>query len=834
MTTKQVIILAALAVVFSLGLVIIWEFGLEDWASPFFSKNYVAEPFFERLEDVLSATGITLLVVIGLAFFGLRAIDAGRRQFQDLIELAPDAILVHREGKVLYANSAAATLFGAEKMYEIEGRPLLELFHLQSHADVVLRIDELKVGARRVLPSAELKVQRLDGTQLDVEAVTGLSSFQGSVAYQTVVRDISKRRQVEEHLRKLSRAVEQSASSVCITDTKGTIEFVNPRFAELSGYDADEVVGLNPRILKSGELGSEAYNDLWSTISAGREWRGEFHNRRKDGSLYWVSASISPVRNAEGAITHFLAIEDDISGQKRSEELLREARDWAAGAQERLTDAIESISEAFILCDADDRVILWNANYLDFYPELRTVLDVGVPFEDLVRAFAATGAPADAATDPEAWIRKRLIQHRLADGNPHVQRLGDGRWLLVSENRTSEGGIVSVRTDITERMQAEKALRRSEERYELAVEAGKVGVWDWNIKTGEMYIAPKLKAMLGYEDTEVPNRFEAWMELVHAEDRPHVKAATAAHLEGRTERHEVRYRRVHKNGSSYWFKASGVVQRDTQGRPERMAGTDADIIDHVLTEAALRAAKDNAEVANRAKTEFLANMSHELRTPLNSIIGFSDILVNQSFGPMGVPEYVEYARDINSAGSHLLSLINDILDVSRIEVEALSLNEQRIDAAHMANSCQRLVLDRAKRAKLNLVLDMPKQFPAALYADERRVKQVLLNLLANSIKFTEPGGTVTLKGMLDEEGRFVFAVADTGIGIAPEDIEAAMSTFGQVDSSFTRRYEGAGLGLPLSKKLVELHGGGLSLESQPGVGTTVTIRFPKERTVYLA
>jgi len=222
-------------------------------------------------------------------------------------------------------------------------------------------------------------------------------------------------------------------------------------------------------------------------------------------------------------------------------------------------------------------------------------------------------------------------------------------------------------------------------------------------------------------------------------------------------------------------------------------------------------------------------MSHELRTPLNSVIGFSDILANQLFGPIESPRYREYIKDINDAGKDLLRLINDILDIARIERGRLSLNERSIDVPKLITSCYRLVLGRANESGLHLAMHVSDNLPA-LFADELRVKQMLLNLLSNAIKFTPAGGNVTVGADVDSENRFVFTIVDTGIGIANEDIGTALSVFGQVDGRLTRKYEGAGLGLPLSKSLVELHGGEMILQSQAGTGTTVTVRFPRSRT----
>ena len=241
-------------------------------------------------------------------------------------------------------------------------------------------------------------------------------------------------------------------------------------------------------------------------------------------------------------------------------------------------------------------------------------------------------------------------------------------------------------------------------------------------------------------------------------------------------------------------------------------------------------ARDQAELANRAKSEFLANMSHELRTPLNAVIGFSDVMKIEMFGPVGDAKYREYVKDINASGVHLLNLINDILDLSKIEAGKTELREENVDVSRVLASCIALVKQRAGEAGVAIECNTPSSLPA-LYADERKFKQIVINLLSNAIKFTPKGGKVTVRIWSHANDGYVFQVADTGIGIALVDIPKALAPFQQIDSDLNRKYEGTGLGLPLTKALAESHGGSMGLQSEVGVGTTVTVRFPAERIV---
>jgi len=267
------------------------------------------------------------------------------------------------------------------------------------------------------------------------------------------------------------------------------------------------------------------------------------------------------------------------------------------------------------------------------------------------------------------------------------------------------------------------------------------------------------------------------------------------------------------------------------------------VVERNLTELALLAAKQeaeraadaarlallNAESANRAKTEFLANMSHELRTPLNAIIGFSDVIQNEIMGRIEEnPKYIDYARDIREAGGHLLNVINDILDIAKIEAGQLDLREDAFDSGRALDACISMLANRAEEAGVHLIREGGES-QASIWGDEKKFKQIVLNLLSNAIKFTPKGGNVTLSIGIEGEGGFELRVSDTGIGIAKEDLEKALAPFSQVDNVQQRNYEGTGLGLPISRALAELHGGSLEIESEPGLGTTVTVRLPSER-----
>ncbi len=389
---------------------------------------------------------------------------------------------------------------------------------------------------------------------------------------------------------------------------------------------------------------------------------------------------------------------------------------------------------------------------------------------------------------------------------------------------------VALETEMHERVGAEEALRTSETRLRHAQHMAKLGHWSWDENDDHLHLSSETAFILGVGPEDLPLHTSEFNErFVHPEDRGDYMARADQKLDEAVE-YQLEYRILRPDGEVRCIFELAEITYDDCGQRVGMSGTIQDITERKQAEERVRAAKEAAEAASRAKSEFLAAMSHELRTPLNAIIGFSEILKEQMFGPLGNEKYVVYTSDIHASGSHLLAVINDILDIARVEAGETKLREDDLDTRAVIDAAMRLVAPRAEAGEVVLETKILKPL-ACLRGDECKIKQILVNLLSNAVKFTPASGTVRLIAKCNRNGELVITIRDTGIGMATEDMPKALAPFGQIDSALDRKYEGTGLGLPLTKTMVELHGGTLTIDSEVGVGTSVTVKFPLERTI---
>jgi PAS domain S-box-containing protein len=449
---------------------------------------------------------------------------------------------------------------------------------------------------------------------------------------------------------------------------------------------------------------------------------------------------------------------------------------------------------------------------------------------------------------------RRQAEDALRESEERYRQLNADLERRVAERTAElEAANKDLQQQIAERKRFEEAMHKSEERLELAMLGSDDGFWDWDIVTGVDYFSPRWAEMLGYDVGEIEPHIHSWEQLIHSDDRPRVNQAFQAHVAGQTPLFEVRHRMKTRSGEWKWVLYRGkVVSRNEEGRAIRMAGTQRDITELKQAEEDLRQAKEAAEAANRAKSEFLANMSHEIRTPMNAVIGMTNLLLDT---PLSADQR-EFAETIYTSSNTLLTLINDILDFSKIEGGKLSLEQQPFNIHLCIEEALDLVVAAAEQKRLGLTYRVAPGTPDNLLGDVTRVRQILVNLLSNAIKFTERGEVIVfvdarepIEGSTntpqpatagnqdeqdeqDEQGEqgereieIHLAVRDTGIGIAQNDIARLFKSFSQLDTSMTRKYGGTGLGLVISRRLAEMMGGRIWVESEPGQGSTFHVTF---------
>ncbi len=604
----------------------------------------------------------------------------------------------------------------------------------------------------------------------------------------------------------------------------GTVVALNQPACALAGLPPDAVVG-RPAWEFRGWARTDAiaarFRHSIETAAAGRIIRYETDLVTDDGPRV-MDVSIKPIFDEAGAVVLMVAEARDITERKRIENSLRDS-------EARLRSYLDAAMEGFFISDAHGHCVDVNpaaCQALGFRRE--EILRMRVP--DLIARDHPLGEASRAGfrtAEQTGLFRGEMALRRKDGGIVHAE---------VNAVRLDNGCYLGVIRDVTKRRLAEEGLRTSTSRLSALVRAlpDLVFILDDEgryreviTSTDELLVLP-IPSMLGFrlDDILPPETAGILMETLRL-----------TLDSGQPQR--VEYALTVQAGPRWFEGRTQMLTSDFGARPMVLVLA-RDITDRVEAAERLAAAKEQAEAANHAKSAFLATMSHELRTPLNAIIGFSEIMLHELFGALGSPRYYEYARHIQNSGRHLLDLINNVLDMSKLEAGRFMLDEAWVTVPEALESCRALAALPADRGGVALTVACPADLPR-LFADERALRQILLNVLVNAVKFTPQGGRVEVEaGVRDGDGEsgsgpeasrgaFVITVRDTGIGIAADALARIAQPFQQADSSIAQRFGGTGLGLSISRNLIELHGGTLHIESELGRGTTVTILFPAGR-----
>lgn len=501
------------------------------------------------------------------------------------------------------------------------------------------------------------------------------------------------------------------------------------------------------------------------------------------------------------------------------QEELRESR-------EILRQVIDAVPALICATDRDGKVLFSNSAGAN---------RIGISTDEMI------GMSRDDGLAPEDAKRHQTLDRRLYEGTEDLMTFEeeiagpDGAMrtfltvkspLLGHEDEVS--GVVTVALDITDRKEVERVAQRQRSHLGVVID----NIPDWIFATDEQHkiTLANLAVARAFHTTPDEMVGKSFEDFVTQTDR--VESDRSANVEVLRSGKETRLPEVSTAdvfGERQWLQTVKLPFVSSTGEIEVLSVT-TEVSAHRRAEEVLREAKEQAESANHNKTEFLANLSHELRTPLNHIMGFAQVMAEESYGPHNDPRYRDYANNIHESGKHLLAILNDILDVSRLETGVWQLVERQVDFNRVADSVLRIVAERTDRDGLILDKKLDAQLPQVI-ADERMVRQMLLNLLSNASKFTDQGGCITVESRRTEDGGVALVVSDTGVGIDQQDFETVLTPFGQVENAMSRKNAGTGLGLSLVKSMIELHGGSVSIDSVLGEGASIILEFPANRVM---
>jgi PAS domain S-box-containing protein len=605
---------------------------------------------------------------------------------------------------------------------------------------------------------------------------------------------------------------------VSMTDVQGVITYVNDKFCEVSGYSRDELLGQKHSMLKSGFHNLSFYKELWETITQGNVWHGTICNLRKNGAEYWVEGTIVPFLDENGIPYKYVSARTDITEFRQNEQRLQ-------------------LSQKFANIGTWD----WNIRTGDLYwsdsiwplfgynkEVTETTYDnflAAIQVEDRQKVIDAVNNCLNEGAEYN-------IEHRVvwADGSIH--------WLLERGDvlRSDKGEplhMLGMVQDISTRKFVELELVEREQQLQKAQSMAHIGNWQADIKTGELSWSDEIYRIFGFEPNSFKPNVEIFKSAIHPDDIKKVeKSEKHAKLTGT---HDVIHRIVQANGSIRHVHELALAELNEKGELIKLTGTVQDITERIEAEQELIKAREEAEEASDAKSQFLSNMSHELRTPLNAIMGFSQLLKMEDIDPLNESQF-ENVNEILKAGKHLQELINEVLDLAKIESGNYEISIETVILGELIAESLQLITPLAQKRGIeiyiqhngsNIKVDQLLQQTIAVRADRLRLKQALLNLLSNAVKYNSENGQIIISCNQTDNKQTCISISDKGIGLTAEQQTQLFTAFNRMGAEQTG-IEGTGIGLVITKNIIELMGGTIGVNSQPGKGCTFWIELPSE------
>ncbi|MFZ4463811.1 MAG: PAS domain S-box protein [Bacteroidales bacterium] len=880
-------------------------------------------------------------------------IRQSEQNYKTLFFDSPDGYLIIQDGIFIECNKASEAMIGGNSSIILGKSPdqLSPEFQPNGRKSSEYALELIAETYSKGHNSFEWVHCRFDGTEFLTQIDLTVMEYKGNQVLFTTWQDITESRKAEESNRKLSRAVEQSPVSIVITNIDGNIEYANPQACETTGYSLSELLGKNPRVLKSGETSSDEYSYLWNNISNGKEWKGIFHNKRKNGELYWESSTIAPIVDVNGKISHYVAIKEDITQRKLAEEELSKFRTISEQANYgnaiaslngtllysntafakmhgyevdeivgrnlsmlhneeqmiRVSETIEilqkkgnfnaeevwrtrkdgsvfpSLMNGNLIFDSQDRPQFMSANTIDITEiklaeekireqniRLNAIMDA---MPDIIFISDKEGNYLEAYTSKTSTTKIKAsanIGRNVRDvfdsqtADIHLNKIKEclsTRQMVTYEYPKDEDGeqhfyearivalddkkVLRFVRDITERKQNESEIRK----LTLAIEQSPVAIAITDLDANILYVSPAFYNTTGYTADEVIGKNTRILKSGLTDSAIYDSLWETLRAGNSWQGEWINKK---KSGELYWESISITPVLNEEGQITSYLAVKQDISDRKKQEQEIRdlnmnleirieertkdlensnleldKARIDAEQANMAKSEFLSRMSHELRTPMNSILGFGQLL---EMGDLNTAQ-VKGVSHIMKSGKHLLELINEVLDISRIESGRISLSLEPVELQGVIRETVDIVQPLASARQIKIKLTGENLNFLHVKSDRQRLKQVLLNIVNNAVKYNTDLGSVIIHTSIvegKEAGKDIIriAVSDTGPGITKEDLPKIFTPFERIGAEKTTT-EGTGLGLAVVKKLMDAMHGGLGVESEYGNGSTFWIELPR-------
>jgi len=785
------------------------------------------------------------------------SLKRNEEKFKKLANLSFEGILISHNGIALDVNKSFLKMFGY-KSKELLGENVNTIIFPEKYHKI---ITENRISNNtKVL---EIEAIRKDGSMFDLEIESRNINIGNGIKHRvTSFRDLTERKKIESENIKFSTILKQSANTIVVTDILGNIEYTNPKFTEVTGYTAKEALGLNPRVLSSGKQSKEFYQYMWETIKSGKTWKGQFQNKAKNGTLFWEQSTITPIKNEAGEIINYLAIKEDITKRKKSEDQLKSAFETIKEKEDYLSTILKTTNEGF-----------WTINNkgitLEVNPEMCKIL--GYSQKNIIGKSIFEFVDKE---NTEIFIKQLKIRNKNLSSTYEIELLKSNAKNIpclfktspIYNNKNEKIGSFAMVTDISELKKAyeisenqNQELRKlsyelsnkntllieSTDRFKNLFEQSPVSIWEQDFSEAiallltkkaetsnlETYLdqnpnfvkkcISKIKVLdvnkATLELLGVKNKEELLAQIVKTDSEKSVNAVKKELLSfiyGETEfKDETEF--IGTNGEVI----SAIIK-------STLINTEGKVIASIIDVSELTKAKEKAEGSDRLKTEFLNNMSHEIRTPMNGILGFSNMLNEPD---LEVEKRKYFVNIIQNSGNQLLHVIDDILEISRLGTKQVTVIDEEVCLNDLLLELFSIFDIKAKENKTPLYLKKElSDKQSTIITDKSKLNKILSNLLENALKFTNEG-FIEFGYNLKSEDKSVeleIYVKDTGIGINPKKHKLIFERFEQAEKELTKKVGGLGLGLSIAKENSELLGGKISVKSKLMEGATFYITMP--------